>query len=129
MHDALRNRLLRRIEGLPEEQLYQVLDFIEFLDAKYSAAEPPEVSGLQRFAERLEDRLRSRTVSPTRLREAFQLISAADRVLGGVSETGRKFLEELQEPSKPPGDRGGERTSERPGQGDLSGLTPESRAG
>ena len=34
MHDVLRQRLLRRIESLPEAQVYQVLDFIEFLEPR-----------------------------------------------------------------------------------------------
>ena len=34
-------------------------------------------------------------MSPATLREAFQLISAADRVLSNVSSAGRKLMEEL----------------------------------
>ncbi len=96
MHDALKERLLRKIEALPEEQLYQALDFVEFLESKYGSPDlGREASGLQRFAERLEDGLRRRTVSPGTIREAFQLISAADRVLSGVSSAGRQILDEL----------------------------------
>jgi hypothetical protein len=36
MHEILRERLSRQIEALPEEQLYQVLDYIEFLTSKYA---------------------------------------------------------------------------------------------
>ena len=98
MHEMLRQRLLRRIESLPEDQIYQVLDYVEFLEAKYGeGAIEGEVTGLQRFAERLEDGLRRRTVSPGTLREAFQLISAADRVLSGVASAGRDLLGDLNE--------------------------------
>jgi hypothetical protein len=34
-------------------------------------------------------------MSPATLREAFQLISAADRVLSNVSTAGKKLMEEL----------------------------------
>lgn len=95
MHDVLRQRLIRKIESLPDEQIYQVLDYIEFLDSKYSGQRDVEASGLQKFAEGLEDKLRGRAVSPSTIREAFQLISAADRVLSGVSSAGRQILEEL----------------------------------
>lgn len=96
MHDVLRQRLLRKIESLPEEQIYQVLDYIEFLESKYGPVEiEEEVTGIQRFAERVEDGLRRRTVSPGTLREAFQLIAAADRVLSGVASAGRDLLGEL----------------------------------
>ena len=108
MHDALRQRLLRRIESLPDEQIYQVLDYIEFLDSKY-ASTPVEASGLQKFAEGLEDKLRKKAVSPATIREAFQLISAADRVLSGVSSAGKQILADLNtalEPSAAPPGRG-----------------------
>ena len=32
MHDILRERLIRKIETLPEDQVYQTLDYIEFLE-------------------------------------------------------------------------------------------------
>jgi hypothetical protein len=97
MHDVLRQRLLRKIESLPDEQIYQVLDYIEFLESKYASTELVEASGLQKFAEGLEDKLRKRAVSPATIREAFQLISAADRVLSGVSSAGRQILAELNQ--------------------------------
>lgn len=100
MHDALRRRVLRRLETLPEPQLYQVLDYIEFLESRYNRGPVPDATGLQKLAERLEDGLRKRTVNPSNLREAFQLISAADRVLSSVSEAGREILAELQTPTE-----------------------------
>jgi hypothetical protein len=97
MHDVLRQRFLRKIESLPDEQIYQVLDYIEFLESKYSTAEQIEASGLQKFAEDLEDKLRKRAVSPSTIREAFQVISAADRVLSGVSSAGKQILADLNQ--------------------------------
>jgi hypothetical protein len=95
MHDALYQRLVRKIESLPDEQIYQVLDFIEFLESKYGETTPVEASGLQKFAENLEDKLRKKAVSPNTIREAFQLISAADRVVSSVSEKGKQMLSDL----------------------------------
>ena len=95
MHDILRERLMRKIESLPEEQIYQTLDYIEFLESKYAADADGETSGLRRFAEAVEDKLRKKSMSPAKLREAFQLISAADRVLSNVSAAGRKLMEDL----------------------------------
>jgi hypothetical protein len=101
MHDVLRQRLLRKIESLPDEQIYQVLDYIEFLESKYADTDPIETSGLQKFAEGLEDKLRKRAVSPNTIREAFQLISAADRVLSGVSSAGKQILADLNQALEP----------------------------
>lgn len=101
MHDVLRQRLVRKIESLPDEQIYQILDYIEFLESKYAAAEAVEASGLQKFAEGLEDKLRRKAVSPSTIREAFQVISAADRVLSGVSSAGRRVLTDLNQVLEP----------------------------
>ena len=95
MHDILHQRLMRKIESLPEEQVYQILDYIEFLESKYGTDGAEETSGLRRFAEKMEDKLRKKAMSPSTLREAFQLISAADRVLANVSAAGKKLMEEL----------------------------------
>jgi len=101
MHDVLRQRLLRKIESLPDEQIYQVLDYIEFLESKYASTPAVAASGLQKFAEGLEDKLRRRAVSPSTIREAFQLISAADRVLSGVSSAGKQILADLGQALEP----------------------------
>ena len=95
MHDILRERLMRKIESLPEQQVYQTLDYIEFLESKYGTDAGQETSGLRRFAEAMEDKLRKKSMSPAKVREAFQLLSAADRVLKNVSAAGRKLMEEL----------------------------------
>ena len=118
MHDVLRNRLLRKIESLPEQQIYQVLDYIEFLEEKYGAQEgESETTGFQRFAERLEDGLRKRTVSPAIIREAFQLLAAADRGLSNVSSAGRKILQDLNGSGEPEegGSEVGREQDDRPG--------------
>ena len=127
MHDVLRQRVIRRLESLPEEQIYQVLDYIEFLESKYARSMQVEASGLQRFAEGLEDRLRKKALSPHTLREAFQLIAAADRVLSSVSSAGREILNELS--ARPEGEdvrTGQNRVAPRPGSGSR---TPTSDSG
>lgn len=96
MHDVLRARVMRKIESLPEEQVYQVLDYIEFLESRYAASdEEKSAGGFQRLGEGLEDRMRKRSFKPSNLREAFQVIAAADRALSGVAQAGRQLFEEL----------------------------------
>ena len=96
MHDVLRARVMRKIESLPEEQVYQVLDYIEFLDSKYAAPDrQKQAGGFQRLAEGLEDGLRNRSLDPSRLREAFQVFAAADRAMSGVAKAGRQLLDEI----------------------------------
>tara|TARA_B110000116_G_C16530536_1_gene444134 strand:+ start:245 stop:640 length:396 start_codon:yes stop_codon:yes gene_type:complete len=126
MHDVLRQRLMRTIESLPDEQIYQVLDYIEFLEAKYAETDAVEASGLQKFAEELQDKLRKKAVSPDTIHEALQLISAADRALSGISSAGKRVLADLNQVLElpPDGDDGAEqiegdpdKVQETPGKG------------
>jgi hypothetical protein len=94
----MRNRILRRLESLPETQLYQVLDYIEFLESRYNRGVPDEATPLQKLAERLEDGFRKGNVNPSNVREAFQLISSADRILQQVSARGKQLLDDLGTP-------------------------------
>src|SRR5690554_456882 len=57
MNDVLRDRIRRNLEALPEDRLYQVLDYIEFLNSKYARQPVRQGSPFQRFGEKLEDRM------------------------------------------------------------------------
>ncbi len=92
MHDVMRKRLWRKLEALPEEQLYQVLDYIEFLEAKYAPGAAAEPGGLQRFAERVEDRMRARAIAPRVMGGAMTLLGAAGRVIDGIAQTGTEIF-------------------------------------
>lgn len=98
MHDVLRQRLWRHIEALPEAQLYQALDYIEFLTSKYArdAVRAPG-TGFQRFGERLEDKMRGRGVGFSAIRGAMEALGSADRFFSGVAEAGRSVLREVEE--------------------------------
>jgi hypothetical protein len=98
MHDVMRKRILRKLETLPEAQLYQVLDFIEFVESKYAARAEIEPSALQRFAERLEDRMRARSLAPSAMVGTMKILGTAGRVLDGLTETGRELLKEPPPP-------------------------------
>lgn len=87
---------MRKIESLPEEQVYQVLDYIDFLESRYSSPDlEKRPSGFQKLGEGIEDRMRKRAFNPSNLREAFQVIAAADRALSGVAKAGRELFDEI----------------------------------
>ena len=88
MHEILRDRILRRLEALPEERLYQVLDHIEFLESKYAQRAAPSPNVLQRLAEGVEDTLRAGSISASTVAEAMGFMSKAIGVLGGVASAG-----------------------------------------
>jgi hypothetical protein len=88
MHDILKDRILRRLETLPEARLYQVLDYIEFLESKYAQRQAPVPSVLQRFAEGIEDTLRAGNVSAKTAAEAMGFMAKAMGVLSDVATAG-----------------------------------------
>jgi hypothetical protein len=96
MHDVLRERIWRHLESLPEERVYQVLDYIEFLSSKY-AREPvrPPNSAVQRFGEKLEDKLRGNRVGFSAIKSTLEVVGTADRMMSGIAEAGRSLLREV----------------------------------
>lgn len=88
MHEILKDRILRRLETLPEDRLYQVLDYIEFLESKYAQRQAPAPNVFQRFAEGIEDTLRAGNVSAGTVAEAMGFMSKAMGVLSGVAAAG-----------------------------------------
>ncbi len=98
MHDVLRQRIMRKLESLPEEQIYQVLDYIDFMESRYAGDLAQEASGLQRFAEKVEDKMRQKAMSPATIREAFKVISAADKVFSSVSKAGKQLMDDITSP-------------------------------
>src|ERR1051325_6147089 len=67
MNDILRDRLLRKLDTLPDEKAYQVLDYVEFLESKY-AERQAGAPAFQRAAETLEGTLRAGRVPVTIIR-------------------------------------------------------------
>ncbi len=126
MHDVLRQRIMRKLESLPEEQIYQVLDYIDFMESKYAGDLAQEASGLQRFAEKVEDKMRQKAMSPATIREAFKVISAADKVFSSVSKAGKQLMDDITSPltGDSDDDDQAESPAEEPGE-DGTEPTPE----
>lgn len=105
MHDILRDRLWRKLEALPEQQLYQVLDYMEFLESKYAPGQAREPDVLTKFAERFEDSMRMRSVAPKVIFGAVGLMGTARKVVRGVTDAGKDLLGafEGETPAKKPG--------------------------
>jgi hypothetical protein len=115
MHEILKERVWRRIQALPQEQVYQVLDYIEFLEAKYARDKARQPDALQKFAERVEDSLRMRSVAPSVISGTVGLLGTARRVMRTVSDAGRDILGTPPEPgSRPPNGRPATRPPARP---------------
>jgi hypothetical protein len=106
MHDVMRERIWRKLLVLPEAQLYEVLDYIEFIEAKYAPERAPKPDSLQRFAERLEDGMRIRSVAPKVISGTVGLVGTARKVFRSVTDVGKEILGDATDtPQRPPPDR------------------------
>lgn len=83
MNDILRDRLLRKLDLMPDDKLNQVLDFIEFLDTKYAPRNAPAPNPLTRFAEGVESTLRAGKVSANAISGTMNIMN---RAVGAISE-------------------------------------------
>ncbi len=108
MADAfLRRRLWRKLEALPDERLYQVLDYIEFLEERYGE-ETREPDSMQRLAEGIQDKLRARRAAPWALKGVMGALSVVDRAVGTAAKTARELAEDLAGSRGEAGSRGGD---------------------
>ena len=71
MNESLRDRILRRLDALPDERGYQVLDYVEFLESKYADKTAQTPNLFQRFTEGVEDSLRAGRVSASTIAETW----------------------------------------------------------
>lgn len=101
MNDVLKDRLYRKLDALPELQIYQVLDYIEFLESKYAPGRAAPPSALQKFAERLEDGMRLRNVAPKVISGTVGLVGTANKVFKGVSEAGKEIIGAIDTATQP----------------------------
>jgi hypothetical protein len=133
-NEFLRDRIARKLATLPDERLYQVLDFVEFLETKYAEPTAATTANLfTRFAEGVEDRLRAGKVSAGTIAETMNLMHRAVKVLDGVATAGTKVATDIADVAKgivtpPPGSRGTSGASATPESGTAStGAAPVDR--
>jgi hypothetical protein len=93
MNDLLRQRILRRLEGLPEERAYQVLDYIEFLESKYAERAAP--SGiLAKITDTVEDTIRAAKLPVQAVSGAASVMDSASRLMRGLAAAGSAVVNE-----------------------------------
>jgi hypothetical protein len=102
MNEFLRDRIIRKLDGLSDERLYQVLDYAEFLESKYAERQDPAPNPLFRFAEAVEDKLRAGRVSAGTIADTMNLMNKAVGVLSGVAAAGKSVAEDIMTGSSRP---------------------------
>jgi hypothetical protein len=93
---------LRTLDALPEERLYQVLDYVEFLGSKYARENRKNDSPLRRFGEKLEDHMRINGVAMGAIRGTMDVVGTADKVFSDVAQAGMSFFREVEAGLKAP---------------------------
>lgn len=95
MNDILRERLIRKLDTLPEEKIYQILDYIDFLESKYAPKVSTAPNPLKRFAEGVEDTLRAGKMSAGVIGGTMSVMNKAVGVVTGVANAGKSVATEI----------------------------------
>jgi hypothetical protein len=95
MNDILRERLVRKLDTLPDEKIYQILDYIDFLESKYAAKPSTAPNPLKRFAEGVEDTLRAGKMSANVIGGTMNVMTKAVGVLTDVANAGKSVATEI----------------------------------
>ncbi len=93
MNDALRQRILRALETLPDEKGYQVLDYVEFLESKYAERARP-TNFFARLTERVEDTMRAGKLPLQAITGTVGVMDSAQKVMQGLAAAGEAVLDE-----------------------------------
>lgn len=99
MNEILRERLQRKLETLPDDKAYMVLDYLEFLESKY-AERPAGAPPFQKAAETLEDTLRAGRVPMSIIKGTMDVVGSAGRFLEGLAAAGKSVVEDVSKKSK-----------------------------
>jgi len=95
MNDILRERLIRKLDTLPEEKIYQILDYIDFLESKYAPKPSTAQNPLKRFAEGIEDTLRAGKMSAGVIGGTMNVMGKAVGVVTDVANAGKSVATEI----------------------------------
>jgi hypothetical protein len=95
MTQHIRDRINRKLDALAEDRLYQILDYVEFLESRYAKAAPAAPNAFQKFTDGIEDRLRAGGLAASTVSEAMGFLNKAVGVLNGVAAAGRSVATDL----------------------------------
>ena len=87
MNPYVRDRINRKLETLSDERLYQVLDYVEFLETRYAEKPAPVTNAFQKFTDGVEDTLRAGGLAAGTVAEAVGFLNKAMGVLNNVAQT------------------------------------------
>ncbi len=93
MNEILKQRLLRRLEQLPDERGYQVLDYVEFLESKYAERAAP-TGILAKITETVEDTMRAAKLPVQAISGTASVMDGASKLMKGLAAAGQAVVDE-----------------------------------
>ncbi len=128
MNELLMKRIERQLANLSDEQGYRVLDFVEFLESKYSTRERG-ATVLEKIADGVEDTLRATRIPVAAIRGTMGAVDAAARVMDRLAQAGRQAVDELGKAVNPPPAPGGKEEETPAAAADATGEEPAQATG
>jgi hypothetical protein len=93
MQEQLRERILRKLDGLSDERAYQLLDYLEFLESKYASRTAPSNIFTQ-LKEKAEDALRAGKFSAETIGKTVGAMDSAQKIVKGIVAAGEAVVDE-----------------------------------
>lgn len=93
MNDLLRQRIARKLESLPDDKGYQILDYIAFLESKYAERSAPG-GILAKITETVEDTMRAGKLPIQAISGTMGLMDSAAKVARGLVAAGEAVVDE-----------------------------------
>lgn len=89
MNDILRDRLMRKLDLMPDDKLSQVLDYIDFLESKYAPRVAQTSNPIRSFAEGVESTLRAGKVGANAISGTMNIMNKAVGAISEVAAAGK----------------------------------------
>ena len=99
MNDALKQRILRRLDSLADDRGYQILDYVEFLESKYAERVAP-TNLFAKMTETVEDVMRAGKLPVKAISGTMGLMDSASRMMKGVAAAAQAAVQEVTEATK-----------------------------
>lgn len=120
MQAHLKERILRHLETLEDEQAYRVLDYIEFLESKYAGRSAPD-NIFTRITEKVEDTMRAGKLPVDAISGTVTFFDGASKVMRGLASAAQSVVDEAARVAK-----GSETGAQPPARPDAKPSDPAS---
>jgi hypothetical protein len=99
VNEALKQRIQRKLESLSDERGYQILDYVEFLQSKYSERATP--TGIfAKITETVEDTMRAGKLPIQAISGTMGVMDGAAKVMKGFAAAGKTVVDEAMRASE-----------------------------